>query len=356
MRIVFVTQNVDVDDPILGATVAKLRALAERCEEVHVLALSAGRHDLPANVRLTTFGGPTRLLRGLRYARALRGALRRPRPDALVAHMCPIYLVLAAPLAKPLRVPLLLWYTHWTLGPTLRAATALCDAALSVDRRSYPIDSPKVIAIGHGIDVGEFAARDGLDRHDGLSLLALGRTSPSKGYMTLLEALERAAARGLDFRLELRGPSTTQEERRHRQELDARIREGPLSGLVTLEAPVARPQVPALIRRFDAVVNPTRGQTHGGALDKVVFESAASAVPVLACNPHFEGLLGGLPVPLHFRSGDVDDLADKLLAFAASAPEARNEAGRELRRRVEQGHSVETWADGVVRVVRELRS
>src|SRR5918996_3730354 len=137
MQVVVITQKVDVDDPILGATVAKLRALAARCEEVHVLALSVGRHDLPENVTFATFGASTRLARGLRYARVLLPALLR-RPDALLAHMCPIYLVLAAPLAKPLRVPLLIWYTHWTIDRTLKLATRLCDAALSVDRRSYP--------------------------------------------------------------------------------------------------------------------------------------------------------------------------------------------------------------------------
>jgi glycosyltransferase involved in cell wall biosynthesis len=354
MRLVFVTQKVDVDDPILGATVAKLRALAARCEEVHVLALSVGRHDLPENVTFATFGASTRLARGLRYARVLLPALLR-RPDALLAHMCPIYLVLAAPLAKPLRVPLLIWYTHWTVDRTLRAATRLCDLALSVDRRSYPINSPKVVALGHGIDVDEFPARDGYRSSDRLSLLALGRTSPSKGFRTLLDALERAAERGLDFELELRGPSTTEEERLHREELRAQIDSGPLRERVRLEPPVPRPEVPTLLRGFDAVVNPTRGQTHGGALDKVVFESAASAVPVLACNPHFEGFLGDLPVELRFRSADPEDLADKLVAFAAAPAEAQLETGRELRRRVEASHSSLNWAQGVVRVVEGLR-
>jgi glycosyltransferase involved in cell wall biosynthesis len=356
MRLVIVTQKVDTDDPILGATVAKLKALAGVCENVHVLALSVGRHDLPANVTFATFGAPTRLRRGLRYLRVLLPALLPRPPDALLAHMCPIYLVLAAPLAKPLRVPLLIWYTHWTIDRTLKLATRLCDAALSVDRRSYPLDSPKVIALGHGIDVEEFPARDGYVPASGrLSLLALGRTSPSKGFPTLLDALERAAGRGLDFELELRGPSTTDEERGHREELRVRIESGPLRDRVRLEPPLPRPEVPALLRRFDAVVNPTRGQTHGGALDKVVFESAASAVPVLACNPHFEGFLGDLPVELRFRSADPDDLADKLVAFAAAPAEAQLETGRELRRRVEASHSSLNWAQGVVRVVEGLR-
>ena len=61
----------DAEDPILGATVAKLRALAQRCDELVVITDRIGVHDLPANVTLHTFGASTRLGRGLRYMRAL---------------------------------------------------------------------------------------------------------------------------------------------------------------------------------------------------------------------------------------------------------------------------------------------
>ena len=153
MRLVFVTQSVDAEDPILGATVATLRSLAQRCDELVVITDHVGAHDLPANCTLRTFGSRTKLGRGLRYLRALvPQLLRRDRPDAVIAHMCPIYLVLAAPLAKLVRVPLALWYTHWTIDRTLKLATTLADVGLSVDRRSYPIDDPKVLGIGHGIE------------------------------------------------------------------------------------------------------------------------------------------------------------------------------------------------------------
>jgi glycosyltransferase involved in cell wall biosynthesis len=128
-----------------------------------------------------------------------------------------------------------------------------------------------------------------------------------------------------------------------------------LSARVTIGGPVARESVPALLRSADALVNPTRGETRGGALDKVVYEAAACAVPVIACNPNLSELLGDLPVELLFEGGDPDDLARVLRGFAASDPRARGETGRELRRRVEASHSVETWADGVVRAVRGLR-
>ena len=356
MRLIFVTQSVDAEDPILGATVAKLRALAQRCDELVVITDHIGAHDLPPNCTLRTFGAPTKFGRGVRYMRALvPQLLRRPRPDAVIAHMCPIYLVLAAPLAKLVRVPLALWYTHWTIDRTLKLATALADVGLSVDRRSYPIDDPKVLGIGHGIDVAQFAARNGLPKANGtLRLLALGRTSPSKGFVTLLRACARSRADGVDLKVEIHGASTTDEERRHRRELEAMIEQEGLTGSVELGEPVPRPEVPELVRRFDAVVNTTRGQTSGGALDKVVYESAACAVPIFACNPYFDEFLGGLPVELHFGSEDAADLARVLHAFADTDPARREEAGRELRRRVETGHSVDSWANAVVATVQRL--
>jgi len=55
VRLVFITQRVDEDDPALGATVPKLRALAERVDELVVLALHAVPTELPANVRVDNF-------------------------------------------------------------------------------------------------------------------------------------------------------------------------------------------------------------------------------------------------------------------------------------------------------------
>src|ERR1043166_156913 len=80
VRLVFVTQRVDEDDPALGATVAKLRALAARVDELVVLALSAAPTELPANVRVKTFGARTQAGKGVRFVAALAPELRR-RPE-----------------------------------------------------------------------------------------------------------------------------------------------------------------------------------------------------------------------------------------------------------------------------------
>jgi hypothetical protein len=79
-------------------------------------------------------------------------------------------------------------------------------------------------------------------------------------------------------------------------------------------------------------------------------------VPVLSGNPALAEHLSGLPVHLTFAQGDVDDLARALLDFAATPREDRLVAGLELRRRTVERHSVDSWADAVIAVVREAGS
>jgi hypothetical protein len=75
-----------------------------------------------------------------------------------------------------------------------------------------------------------------------------------------------------------------------------------------------------------------------GAPDKVVYEAAAACLPVLASNPVFDDLL---PEELRFRRGDPEGLARRLLAFERGARP-------ELRERVVERHSVDSWADGIL--------
>src|SRR5687768_9626689 len=213
MKLIFVTQQVDPADPVLGATVAKLQALAARVDELVVLSLAAVPGTLPANCRVVTFGGGSRLGRGVRFVRALVPELRGA--DALLAHMCPIYAVLAAPLARPLRVPVLLWFAHWNRTRLLRAAARVSNLLLSVDRRSFPVDTPKLVPIGHGIDFSTLPCREGdrvSETQSPVRAVVLGRTSPAKGIETML----RAIALVPEARLDVYGTSNSPEEERHR--------------------------------------------------------------------------------------------------------------------------------------------
>jgi glycosyltransferase involved in cell wall biosynthesis len=305
-----------------------LRALAELVDELVVLTLVSRAADLPANVRVKEIAASSQLLRGARLAAALAPELRT-RPVAVLAHMSPIYAVLAAPLVRPLRIPLLLWFTHWRSSRLLQLAERVSTRVLTVDRSAFPLASPKVTPIGHGIDVGSLPC---VAQQPSLRLLALGRTSPAKGLDTIVEA-----ARLAGVELELRGPSLTEEERAYRDGLG-----------VPVEPPVARGEIAAVYETAGALVNNMRA----GALDKVVFEAAASCLPVLVSNPGFAELVGGIEPSLQFPQDDVQALAERIGALAEAGPDARTGIGRELRARVERDHSVERWAERVLEAAR----
>jgi glycosyltransferase involved in cell wall biosynthesis len=337
MKLVFVTQQVDPVHPALAATVPKLRALAELADEVVVLADGAVEGVLPANCRVRTFRARTKAGRGARFEAALARELPGLRGGAVVAHMCPIYAVLAAPLVRPLRIPLVLWFTHWKASRLLAAAEKASTAVTSVDVRSFPLESAKVRGIGHGIDLSEFPCappREG----EGVHLLALGRYSPAKGLDIVLAALALC-----DPSVELRahGPALSDDERAHRRELEDAVVDLGLEDRVVLGDPVSRAEIPGLLAESDGLVNNMRA----GAPDKVVYEAAAACRPVLASNPVFDTLLDP---EWRFPRHDPRSLADRLDAIARTTPEEREAIGRRLRERVEAGHSVQSWARGIL--------
>ena len=101
--------------------------------------------------------------------------------------------------------------------------------------------------------------------------------------------------------------------------------------------PVPRSQVPALFAHSHALVNNMRA----GAPDKVVYEAAASCLPVLASNPVFDDLL---PDELRFERNDPEGLAARLLSL-----DRRRRP--ELRGLVSAKHSVGHWADALLATV-----
>jgi len=325
-RLVFLTQAIDPSHPALAATIPMVRALAARVDEVVVVAQTAADAALPRNVDVQTFGADSRAGRAISFERRL---VRSLPADAVVAHMIPAYVLLAAPVVRPRRIPLVLWYTHWKASRQLRVAERLATAIVSVDRRSFPLASAKVRAIGHGIDVSEFEC-SARAAHDGVRALVLGRYSPAKGLETILRAVHDVDG----VEVELHGAALNELERRHRAEL-AQL------GLPLGDA-VARSELPALFARSDVLVN----NMEAGAPDKVVYEAAAACLPVLASNPVFDDLFAGYP--LFFERTSPDSLAESLRWFAGLRSDEREAIGRTLRERVARSHSVETWADGVL--------
>jgi glycosyltransferase involved in cell wall biosynthesis len=342
-RVVFVTQLVDEDDPVLGAVVGMARALAARCDDFVVVANEV-RQPRPgfAVQSLGKERGAGHLRRGLRYVRAILRATRT-RPAVIVCHMCPVYANLAAPIARLRRVPILLWFAHPADSRALALADRLVDASITSLPGSYPRPSRATHVIGQAIDTARFEDVRSIGRtNEGIRLMAIGRTSPSKNLDVVIHSTALLRERRVPFTLSIVGGATSAQESAERARLTRLVEALGVADVVSFESPVPFSAMPALLQNADVVVNATRA----GSGDKTVFEAMAAGRPVLVSNPSFAELLAGTGTS--FQDGDPVSLADAVEALARR--DDLDALGEELRRRVRLHHDVDHWADGVMRV------
>ena len=199
--------------------------------------------------------------------------------------MVPLYAILAAPLTKP-RARAAASLVHALEAEPRRS----CSPSGSRPRssastaRSFPLDSAKVVAIGHGIDTDRFACAPSASR---ASRCARSRSGAPRRRRDSRRS--RAPRRSPASSSSLRGPSL--DRRGARRAAAARARSAS-----ALERAAAARRGPGAPRRGkDVLVNNMRE----GALDKVVYEAAATCMPVLASNTGFDDLL---PPELRFHA------------------------------------------------------
>jgi glycosyltransferase involved in cell wall biosynthesis len=341
--LIFITQLIDESDPALGFVPAWIRALIQQFDRVGVIANEV-RH-MPPNleaevVSLGKERGRGRLSRGASYEAALWRMARKLQADALLAHQCPVYLNLAAPITKVLGIRSMLWFAGPFQEPTLRLAERLADVILTSVPGAYPRGGKKVRAIGQAIDTDEFRFAARRRHDDSLGLVAVGRTSPGKHLDVCVKAIAKARAGGVRASLSIVGPATTVEERVTRRGLYELIDSLDLGDVVTIKDGVSHGEVPKLLAEFDILVNAATT----GTADKSVFEAMATGMPILVSNTAFASVLEGLVLDPFFEEKDDGDLGNRIGAIARADPGDLDELGHELRSRVVRDHSIHGWA------------
>lgn len=346
-RTIFVTQLVDPDDPVLGFATSWIEALHARSADLAVIANEVRSVPAALEGRVFSLGkedGRGKVGRAVRYQKLLARLARQIDAQVLFVHMSPVYLNLAAPTAKAFGLRTMLWFAHPSITPALRIAERLTDAVVSSLPRAFPIQSPKVHVIGQAVDMRRFEPTPLPSRRAGLQVLAIGRTSPSKGFVTVLRAVARLLRDGIDVRLRVVGPSTTATEVAHRRELEHAVEELGVGGAVALLPPVRPVEMPGLLSTSHVLAN----AMVAGSGDKVVFETmAAGRIPV-ASNPSMASLLEDIPLNLRFDEHDDRQLASRLAAIAKADGSLLQRVSDELRHRVAEGHSLDRWADRVI--------
>ncbi len=335
LRLLLFNLKTDADAPLLGFTTTWINELARHCESIDVLTMYAGRLAVADNVRVYSAGrekGYSKPRRVLNFYAILTRLLLSRRYDACFAHMMPLFAGLGGPLLTVRGVPTTLWYTHRQRTRQLELGLWMSRRAVTAVETSFPIQSPKVIPIGHGIDTDYYTPDSHLSNSERPIIVQVARLMPIKHQATLL----RAAAE-LDCEVVLVGDVPEAKSQAYKQQLMTLAAERRMTHRVTFTGDLPREAVRDWYQRATVAVN----LSPVGLFDKAPLESMACGVPTIVTNPAFDDLFGDAVALLRIESpDDVNGLTRRLHAILMMPSDERHPLGDRLRAAVIARHSL----------------
>lgn len=339
-----ITFELDDTSPVLGWQAQVVRALAQRLDRVGVMTDRLGSFDAPDNVRVEVNTSPTKGLLGraqrlVRVERTLNRVIREESIEACFVHMNHRAVPRDAAVARLHRLPVLLWYAHGTVTPSLRIAHRLSSRVVTSTPEGFRVPSRKVHVIGQGIDLSSSSPRFG--PVDGDLVITTGRITPRKRLDLVIEAAALLYSRRPDSTVRFRviGPTLTEDDEAFKRQLSTSVSRRGLDGRVELSGPI--PSTAIAGAHQQAFLHLNLSET--GSMDKTVLEALAAGVPVLTSNPAFRSLLGDHP-EMYLSGSAAGDVADAIL----SIHDSRDRVDRSrLRALVDGRHDLDSYADRV---------
>jgi len=313
MRLLFVTQAVDTNDPVLGFVHGWLRELSQHFDEIVVVCLRAGERHLPVNVQVHSLGKERAPAGKPRYTmRFLRHIVReRGSYDVVFVHMNQEYILLAGLLWKVMGKRIYLWRNHYTGSFLTDLAAAFCTKVFCTSKFSYTAKYKKTVLMPVGIDTGLFKPVEGVVRKP-RSVLFLGRIAPSKRPELLLEALGALYKRSVPYTATLCGPG----EPAYVETLKRRAEELHITDALEFSDGIKNAEAPRLFNSHEVFVN----LSPSGMLDKTIFEAAACGCTVLATSKDLSGS-GTMHVVESATPEEVAAAIEKLLGLSGQEKE-----------------------------------
>lgn len=276
MKLLIITQTVDIEDPVLGFFVRWIEEFAKRTEHIEVICLKEGKHELPANVRVHSLGkerssAERTIFSRVAYAGRFLSLIWKLRNeyDTIFVHMNPEYVVLGGLFWRLWGKRCALWYTHKSVDTKLRLAALLASIIFTASKESFRLPTQKLYIMGHGIDTEFFSPDSSVVRTDWI--LSVGRLTKSKRHDLIIRAAARA---NRDLRIVGDGP-----ERKNLEVLASA-----LGARVHFLGGLSQPLLRDEYRR--AVVFVHTSET--GSLDKTVLEALATDTPVITTSGAYQ--------------------------------------------------------------------
>lgn len=351
MRLLMITQKLDPNDPLLAFTMQWMNALSKRVDHLHVLCLENHALQLPRNVTAHSLGkdeGASRATLGRRFVAILLKVIRQI--DSIFVHMVPEYAVWASPVARMFRKPINLWYTHRQDSRELRRAVDASKFVLTAVPESFPFETPKLRAIGHGLDTNFWQPDTNMPLADPPIILQVARLTPIKHQATLIEATSRLQELGYEFETVLVGSVPPGLDANYGSQLRALAARLGVSSRVLFSGGLPPHEVRELMRQATAAVN----LSPAGLFDKAALESMMVGVPTIVSNEAFNNVLrDAAPYFQISDPRDVTGLTERLRALLEMSLLDRTRLILDINSRATTAHSLDGLMDRVVHLSHE---
>ena len=313
MKLLIITQKVDINDPILGFFHRWIEEFAKHCEKLTVICLEKGSFNLPKNVKVLSLGKESYS----QYSHAIRKFVslyrfykylwqERKNYDAVFVHMNPIYVILGGFFWRLWGKRIALWYTHKQVDIKLRIAEKLSHIIFTASLESFRLSSNKIKIVGHGIPIKK-SARPPLYKgeRDDHTLLCVGRLTPIKDQETVIRACGVLLRRGVFITCIFIGDVATSGDKLYSESLSRLASSEGVKENLFFKGNLVQEKIFPYYWQSGIHINacPT------GGLDKVVIEAMAGGVIPIVANESFCDIFGEYADRLIFRHGDASSLA-----------------------------------------------
>lgn len=344
MKILIITQVLDINHPILGFFHRWVEEFATQCTEVHVIALQVGEYHLPANVFVHSLGkehGQSRIKYLWRFYSLIWKY--RKEYDSVFVHMNQMYVILGTPIWRLLRKKIGLWYAHGTVSRSLKIAVALADTVFTSTPQGLQIDTPKRVIVGQGIDMELFSYKERTSNQIPRFIVD-GRIAPSKNIDVLLRACALVRDSGQKFTFTIVGAPITAEEHAYAKELKALVQELQLTECVHWYGGVNQAQLVPLLHESDIYIHDGATQS----LDKVLVQAVSTGLPTLSSNTAFAVIVDLNNLDLLFSAHNSQMLSERIKAILTLSDKQRWKLMYLLSQNFRTNYSIDRLVSGIV--------
>lgn len=334
MRILILTQKVDINDDVLGFFHGWIKEFAKQFEDIIVICLERGEHGLPKNVKVLSLGkekGKSKLKYLINFYKYIWR--QRNNYDTVFVHMNQIYVILGGLFWKLWHKKISLWYAHGHVDWRLSLAKKIADVIFTSTQEGFRIKSRKVRIVGQGIDIEKFKPVPKKESRV-FRIISVGRISRSKDYKTLIRAIEELNDNNLEVKI-IGGPGLSEDEV-YLKGLKELIKRKRLGQVLRFIGPKPNRDIIEFLQTADLFVN----MSHTGSLDKAVLEAMACGLPILTCNEALGDVLGKYAENLMYPKKDFKALAKKIEFFAKLNNKNKKALSKDLRQIVVENHSL----------------